>query len=350
MLMCKNPVTTSPTKIHDWTAIHKQKQLWKTSRARLGEFSNTMEQQQKTLRITTQKRRKTTSFCLHHHAPQADIVQCPQETSQLVRIPLTCKGRVGWATSLSEHCPKVLLQLNPPRQADRNKGEKQICSRGSVVVYRDLLCRYIYTAASTNDQVTSEHNYCRSSSDLQLSPQVFMFANASAVSLCTSSCAPACPQPGFHYQPQRECAHREGEHTNIRAPPLFISPGRVLPSVDSPSICAPACFQPDPHHLPPQQCSHPGTDNVATGEHTDTQGPHNCLWDQIRFCLHHWLAPPGERISSPLISAPACPQPDLYHWPPFHCAQAGVEYAATGDYTDSQCLHSCHRYSWSQPC
>lgn len=84
-----------PTKINDWTAIHNQKHLWKTSRACLGNFSNTHGTTTK-----SHKRRKRTSFCLHYYIPQAGTVQCQEETLQLERVPLTRKEKLRWTTSL----------------------------------------------------------------------------------------------------------------------------------------------------------------------------------------------------------------------------------------------------------
>ena len=75
--------------------MHKHRP-WESSGVHLRNFSNTAEQ--KDLRITTQKGKEDNSFCPHHPIPQASFAS-RERSPQLDAVPLTRRGRAGWATS-----------------------------------------------------------------------------------------------------------------------------------------------------------------------------------------------------------------------------------------------------------
>lgn len=85
----------------------------------------------------------------------------------------------------------------------------------------------------------------------------------------------------------------------------------------SPFSCAFAHHWPNACHQLPLLSTHLWVDSLATGEHANSQDSCSCLWDWVRPCLLHCLAPLLLPAASPSSHAPAC------HWPDFvtglHC-------------------------------
>lgn len=157
------------------------------------------------------------------------------------------------------------------------------------MVYRDLLCRYVYTAAPTNDKVTSQQHCCSSPSDLDSCRPTGFHVCQCQCSLPLHFQLCICPPPAWLPSPasMAVCTSR-GRALQHQGP------SAVHESRSSSSICAPVCFQPNPHHLPPQHCSHPGTDNVAKVSTLRNRDPTTACGTRSGSAFYHWLAPTGK--------------------------------------------------------
>lgn len=181
---------------------------------------------------------------------RAGIAQCPEDISQLESVPLTKKGRAGWATgylslfgqviSVPSRHPTQTRKAETPRDDQGRRRKAGAATSSHATGSSDLLYRQTQQIARLKKPTarTAWAEPCRFPRDF--TPQVFMVTDASHLGPSPLPSTSSPPEPGNH------------------------TAGR---------------------HRIPLKGTYPGEDRTDTGEHTRDQGPRSCLGDQTRPCL-----------------------------------------------------------------